>query len=46
MVLKKVLWDSNGDTDLEWTYGHGGVERERLRFMERITWKLSLPYVK
>ena len=29
----------------EYTYGHG--ERvERVRCMERVTWKLKLPYVK
>ena len=29
----------------EQTYGHGR-EEERLRRMERVTWKLILPYVK
>ena len=29
----------------EQTYGHGRGE-ERVRCMERVTWKLTLPYVK
>ena len=40
------LQDSNGETDNKGqTYGHGGGE-ERVRCMERVTWKLILPYVK
>ena len=32
----------------EKTYGHGWEEgrKERVRCMERVTWKLTLPYVK
>ena len=31
----------------EQTYGHGGEERrEKARGMERVTWKLTIPYVK
>ena len=32
----------------EQTYGHGrrGGGEERVRCMERVTWKLTLPYVK
>ena len=31
----------------EQTYGHGGRgSRERVRGMERVTWKLTIPYVK
>ena len=31
----------------EQTYGHGRQRREeRMRCMERVTWKLILPYVK
>ena len=29
----------------EYTYGHGEKE-ERVRYMERVTWKLIVPYVK
>ena len=29
----------------EMTYGHGRGE-ERVRCMERVTWKLTVPYVK
>ena len=46
MVLKNVFagqqWRNRHG---EQTYGHGRVE-ERLRCMERVTWKLTLPYVK
>ena len=31
----------------EQTYGHGGRgSGERVRWMERVTWKLTIPYVK
>ena len=32
----------------EQNYGHGGCEgrKQQLRCMERVTWKLALPYVK
>ena len=47
---KKVL--KNLFTEKQWrnrhreqTYGHGRGE-ERVRCMERVTWKLTLPYVK
>ena len=40
---------NNGGTHIrDQTYGHGGAERrkERVGFMERVTWKRVLPYVK
>ena len=30
----------------EQTYGHGRGRKERVGHMERVTWKLTLPYVK
>ena len=30
----------------EQTYGHDGGRKERVGCMERVTWKLTLPYVK
>ena len=47
MVPKNLLQGSNGETDTEnkQTNGHGRGE-ERMRCMERVMWKLTLPYVK
>ena len=49
MVLMNYLQGSIGDRHREQTYGHGGGgtgRKERLRCMERVTGKLTLPYVK
>ena len=43
------LQGSNGETDIKnrQTCGHrGDGRRERVRYMEKITWKLTIPYVK
>ena len=45
MVLKN-LQGSNVETDIENRLMHMGRGVERVRFMERVTWKLTLPYVK
>ena len=45
MVLKNLLQDSSRERHREQTYGHGR-EEERVRCMERVTWNLTLPYVK
>ena len=37
---------SNGETDIESRLMDMGQGEERVRCMERITWKLILPYVK
>ena len=37
---------SNGETDIESRLKDMGQGEERVRCMERITWKLILPYVK
>ena len=46
MVLKSLFTGQQWrNRHREQTYGHGGGE-ERVRCMERVTWKLTLPYVK
>ena len=40
------LQGSNGETDIENRVMGTGREEERVRCMERVTWKLILPYVK
>ena len=46
LVLKIYLQYSNGETDIENRLMDMGRGEERMRYMERITWKLTLPYVK
>ena len=46
MILKNLFAGNNGETDIEnrlMDMGRGG---EMERCMERVTWKLTLPYVK
>ena len=45
MVLKN-LQGSNGETDIENRLIDMGRGEERVRYMERVTWKLTLSYVK
>ena len=40
------LQGSNGETDIENRVMGTGREEERVRCMERVTWKLPPPYVK
>ena len=40
------LQGSNGETDIENRLMGTGRGEERVRCMERVTWKLTLPYVK
>ena len=42
-VLKNF---NNGETDIENRLMDMGRGEERVRCMERVTWKLTLPYVK
>ena len=44
MVLKN-LQGSNGETDIENRLMDMGRGEERVRYIERVTWKLTLPYV-
>jgi len=37
---------SNGETDIENRLMGIGRGEERVRCMERVTWKLALPYIK
>ena len=46
MVLKNNLQGSNGETDIENRFMDMGRREERVRSMQRVTWKLILPYVK
>ena len=46
MVLKIYLQGSSGETDMENRLMDMGRGVERVRCIERVTWKLTLPYVK
>ena len=43
---RTYLQGSNGETDIESRLRDMEREEERLRCMERISWKLTLPYAK
>ena len=46
MVLKNLFkGQQSRNRYTEHAYGHG-VKEKRVRCMERVTWKLTLPYVK
>ena len=46
MVLKYLSTVSNEETHIENRLMDMGRGKERVRCMERVTWKLTLPYVK
>ena len=46
MVLKNLFTGQHGETDLENRLMDMGRREERVRCMERVTWKITLPYVK
>ena len=46
MVLRNLFTGSNGETDIENRIMDMGRGVERVRCMERVTWKLTLPCVK
>ena len=46
MALKNYLQGSSEETDIENRLMDMGRGEERVRCMERVTWKLTLPYVK
>ena len=46
MVLKNLFAGQNGETDIESRLMYMGRGEERVRCMERVTWKLTLSYVK
>ena len=46
MVLRNLFTGSNGETDIENRIMDMGRGVERVRYMERVTWKLTLPNVK
>ena len=45
-IVLKNLQGSNEETDIEKRLTDMGRGEERVRGMERVTWKLTLPYVK
>jgi len=45
-TTKEVLQGSNGETDIENQLVDLGRGERRARYMERVTWKLTLLYVK
>ena len=45
MILKNYLQGSNGETDKENRLVDMGRGEERVKCMERVTGKLTLPYV-
>ena len=46
MVLNNLFAGTNGETDIENRLMDTERGKERVRRMERVTWKLVLPYVK
>ena len=46
MVLKNLFTGNSGETDIENRLMVMGRGEERGRCMERVTWKLTLPYVR
>ena len=46
MESRKTVLGSNGETDIENRFMNMGRGEERVRCMETVTWKLTLPYVK
>ena len=46
VIPRIYLQGSNGETDTENKLTDTGREEDRVRCMERVTWKLILPYVK
>ena len=46
MVLKNLFTGQNGETDIENRLMDIGRGEERVRYMESVTWKLTLPYGK
>ena len=40
------LWGNNGETDMENRLMNMGRGEERVRCTARVTWKLTLPYIK
>ena len=46
MVLKNLYTGSSGETDIESRLMDMGRGEPRVRCMEKVTWKLTLSYVK
>ena len=46
MILKNLFTRQQWKNDIENGLMNMGREEERVRYMEGVTWKLTLPYVK
>ena len=46
MVLKNLFAGQNGETDIKNKLMDMERGEERVRYMQRVTWKLTLPYVR
>ena len=46
MVLKNLFSGQQGETDIENRLMDMGRGEERVRCTEKVTWRLTLPYVK
>ena len=46
MILKNLFTGSNGETNIEYRLMDMERGEERVRCMETVTWKFTLPYVK
>ena len=46
MILKNLFTGSNGETNIENRLMDMERGEERVKCMETVTWKLTLPYVK
>ena len=46
MAQRIYLQGSSGETDIENRLTDTGRGEERVRRMERVTWKLTLPYIR
>ena len=46
MILKNLFIGNSGETDIENRLMDMGKGEERVRCMERVTWKFTLPNVK
>ena len=46
ILMKEIQDVINGETDIENRLMDMGRREEKVRCMERVTWKVTLPYVK
>ena len=46
MILKNLFTGNNGETDIENRFQDMGRGEESVRCVQRVTWKLTLTYIK